>query len=278
MGLLHRVPWNCKLASMTTSPLFSGVPNSRSLGGLPLKNGGVTKDGVFYRSSSLQSITDEGLEQFSSTPIGLVADLRTPEERQMAGDKIPVADRVEMVDLAIEVGDMSPSSVHKLSGWEGKIVGMFENALPSLGDLYEKMLKDNAAQFANVASLVAQVQPDKDNAVLVHCTAGKDRTGISVALILDAVGVEREAIVANYAESQANLAGPWADGMLKRIEEMGVPIEPKLRTLVTETPPKAIETALAWVEKHHGSSAQYLKSGGLLDSQVESLKEALTRT
>jgi protein-tyrosine phosphatase len=111
--------------------------------------------------------------------------------------------------------------------------------------------------------------------VLVHCTAGKDRTGVAVALMLDAAGAERDAIVADYASSQANLAGPWAESMLGTITAMGVPITDSLRTLVTATPPAAIEQALTWVDGEGGAAA-YLQSGGLSDSELDALRGRLT--
>ena len=59
--------------------------------------------------------------------------------------------------------------------------------------------------------------------MLVHCTAGKDRTGVAIALLLDAVGAERDAVVADYAASEANLSGAWADRMFAMIDAMGIP-------------------------------------------------------
>jgi len=112
--------------------------------------------------------------------------------------------------------------------------------------------------------------------VLVHCTAGKDRTGIATALMLDAAGVERSAVVADYTASEANLSGPWADGMLHMVASMGVPITPQIRTLVTGTPPEAIEQALRYLDESHGGSASYLSSAGVDDAELEHLRLRLT--
>ena len=97
--------------------------------------------------------------------------------------------------------------------------------------------------------------------MLVHCTAGKDRTGVAIALLLDAVGAERDAVVADYAASEANLSGAWADSMFAMIDAMGVPRTPTLDELIAATPPAAIEEALAWVDREHGGSAAYLALG-----------------
>ncbi len=272
---------------MAISPIFDGVPNSRGLGGLPLRGGGQTPDGVLYRSSSLQSITPEGLQQFAASPIGMVADLRTPGERAAAANRLPTDRLVETIDASINVGNMTPpdldkshaSAHHALSEMAKKMEGgalkTVEHLIPSLGFLYEQMLHEAASQFAIVASLVAQVEPGRDNAVLIHCTAGKDRTGIATALILDTAGVEREAVIEDYAVSQDYLAEGWSKEMLKKMQQAGVPLEPRLVAVVTTTPPEAIEEALRWVDKHHGSSADYLRHGGLTTKQVDAVIGAL---
>lgn len=259
--------------------LFDGVPNSRGLGGLPLTGGGTTRDGVLFRSSALDTITPTGLAQLTASPIGVVADLRTPGERAASADKLPELRHLETVDAPITVGNMTPHGKGSATEIRGKLekeaLAAGEHLIPSLGTLYDMMLKAAASQFATVASLVAQVDPSAENAVLIHCTAGKDRTGIATALILETVGVERDAIVENYAQSEANLAGKWSVATLDKLKKAGIPLEPRLIALVTTTPPEAIEKALHWVDKH-GGAANYLRSGGLTDDQIDQLIKVLT--
>lgn len=146
--------------------------------------------------------------------------------------------------------------------------------IPSLGAMYVGILEGGASPFVDVARSIAASREDQPTAVLVHCTAGKDRTGVGTALMLEAAGVTREAIIANYAESQHNLAGPWADGMLRMIESMGIPLTPALQELICGTPPKAIAQALDWVDEHGGITA-YLASGGLTDDELTALRNSL---
>lgn len=260
---------------------IDGVLNFRDLGGLPLIAGGTTKPNIVFRSAALGEITPTGLQQLAATDIGMIADLRTEQERAERPDILPDTRLFEKFDVAIQVGNMSaPSGNRKgpklpkfLRSWMLQLV---LSRIPDLGHLYELMLMGAAPQFAQVAELTAQVKPELNNAVLIHCTAGKDRTGIASALILDTVGVKREAIVQNYAESQKNLAGPWAEGMLDNLKKSGIPLTKRLVALVTTTPPEAMETALAWIDKHHGSSADYLISGGVSPKTIDQLKAVLT--
>lgn len=267
---------------MTLKILFDGVPNSRAVSGLPLKQGGTTKDGVLYRTSALDTITAEGKDQMEATPIGVVADLRTLFEKASEPDHVPHRPRhIKVKELPIKAGNLNPITFLKeLHGVRGdnkeEVAKQLNAAVPTLAEMYTQMLEASAEKFAKVARLVSQVEDGKNNAVAVHCTAGKDRTGVSVALILDVVGVERDEIVSNYAISQEYLAGPWADGMLAKLKKAGIPMVENIVNMVTTTPPSAIESAFAWVEKNHGSSENYLKSGGLTDEEVSNLKAALT--
>ena len=90
----------------------------------------------------------------------------------------------------------------------------------------------------------------------------------------DRLPADREAIVADYAVSERNLAGPWADRMLAGIEQMGAPLTPEIRELVTGTPPAAIEQALTWLDERGGAAA-YLQSGGLTDAELGALRTRL---
>jgi len=114
-----------------------------------------------------------------------------------------------------------------------------------------------------------------DDRIVIHCTAGKDRTGVAIALILEAVGVERPAIVEDYASSERNLAGPWTERMFGMLQAMGIPRTPALDDLVAATPPAAIVTALEWVDSTHGGAAGYLRSGGLTDAELDALRRRL---
>ena len=148
--------------------------------------------------------------------------------------------------------------------------------IPTLEQLYIGMLQHGADAFAAVARLVSAGTDDRPSAVLVHCTAGKDRTGVATALLLDAVGADRGAVVADYASSEQNLAGDWADGMLRMVASFGIPLTPALKTLVVATPPDAIRAALDWVDATHGSTADYLRSGGMTEPEFAALRTRLT--
>lgn len=265
---------------MATASL-DGSYNFRDTGGTALTTGGTTRSGVLYRSDALSELTPDGLEQLAATPIGVIVDFRTPMERAMAPDRLPSTRPFRVVELALLEGALSGLAQQAMQADapgadpDAGLAAVSEALalLPRLGALYTSMLEHGASAFAEVARLVAS---DAPAAVLVHCTAGKDRTGVATALLLEAVGARRDAIVADYTESEANLSGAWADRMFAMIDAMGIPRTPPLDELLALTPAAAIEEALAWVDREHGGSANYLRSGGLTDGELAALRARLT--
>lgn len=266
----------------TSITAIDGIYNFRDTGGMPLSSGGESRSGVLYRSAALNALTPEGLTAFAATPIGVVVDFRTPEERQSAPDRLPTSRPFRVVELSILEGAVAAAAKHLLTADAppASATGPIEQAvpdIPALGDMYIDMLRHGAAAFAEVARLVGSSTDDAPTAVLVHCTAGKDRTGVAVAVMLDAIGAERDANMADYTQSQANLAGPWTDGILHMITSLGIPLTPALRTLATGTPPEALGQAFAWIDAGFGGAAGYLQSGGLTDGELAALRGRLSR-
>ena len=260
-----------------TPARLDGLVNFRDTGGTPIASGGHTRAGVLYRSDALANLSPAGREALEASPIGVVVDLRTPTERVASPNILPSTRPIRSVELPIRAGSMLDTLVELGEGpaLTPEQVLQATSTLPSPGDLYVMMLESSAADFAEVARLVALPDGDDHPGVLVHCTAGKDRTGVATALILDAVGAERERVVADYATTESNLAGPWADAMFAAVSSYGIPITPALGTLMAKSPREAIEQALAWVDAEFGGAAGYLASGGLTGEDLAAFRKRL---
>jgi hypothetical protein len=163
--------------------------NLRDVGGLPLAGGGTTRRGVLLRSDAprVDDVVPGGL----AWPPRLVIDLRSEGE---AGDDHPLGG-----DAAVHVVSLSADAA---------VDGLARTGPGGLGMLYGSILDAAGPLFARTVGLLA----DAPEPALVHCTAGKDRTGLVVAVLLAAIGVERDAIVDDYAATQANM-----DGVIARI-------------------------------------------------------------
>ncbi|MER7207878.1 tyrosine-protein phosphatase [Streptosporangium sp. NPDC000239] len=153
--------------------------------------GTPVRSGMLLRSAQPHRLTAADTDRLADLLGGqleglrLVADLRS--EAELAGD-----DWTLLTDLGVRVTRL---------GTSGSPADL--SALPpgiNLGDLYVLMLDHRTAWFASVVAEIADGLP-----ALVHCAAGKDRTGLVVALILDLVGVDHEAIVRDYAATVTHL-------------------------------------------------------------------------
>lgn len=144
------------------------------------------------------------------------------------------------------------------------------DSLPSLADLYAQILKEGPEAYAFIAGLIADGKH-----TLIHCTAGKDRTGVGSALVLDAVGVERDAIITDYSKTHDNLSGAWADAMTAQLKKQGVELNDKLMDLLTASPEDVMAETLTRIDNEYGGSAAYLTSGGLTEDQLNALRTTL---
>lgn len=242
---------------------LDGVRNLRDVGDQPLTDGRRTREGRLFRSAALSQLTDRGLDELDTSPIGVVVDLRTPQKRDHSPNRLVRSD-----------GRAASVTVVERPLLEGAVGGRGGAAIPTLDDIYTTMLAHAAPAFADVARLIADPPSPRRPAVLVHCSMGKDRTGVATAVLLDAVGVDREAIVADYTATEAQIAGAWADGVLATIARMGVPLTPEIVQVTTDAPAEAVRNALRWVDAHGGSAA-YLASGGLDAATLDALRTAL---
>ena len=161
--------------------------------------------------------------------------------------------------------------VRRLPVFEGSGASQGEHGI-SLEALYHRIVTTHAPV---VVDAVREIASSGERAVLVHCTAGKDRTGIVVALTLLGAGVDREAVIADYVLTESHLAGEWLEEMVALIGRYGVPDTPELRTLMGGSPREAIEVALDEVERRHGTVREYLLASGLTRDELEALESLL---
>lgn len=260
------------------SSILDGTHNTRDLGNLPLTDGGTTRPGVLFRSDSLDKLTAHDVGKLDELRVGSAIDLRTDSERHRSPDAIPADSPIRLLTLPMLGGAMDELAAQFMpSGGQPAVlsaeqVNTILSLIPSLEDLYLGILSSSAQSFATIARTIVEQDSTDRPGVIFHCTAGKDRTGLAAALLLSLAGVEREAIVADYTQTAANLAGPLAEKLLGLVTSFGLPDAPQLRTLTTESPAHAIETALAWVTTTHGDAATYLASGGLTPDETERVR------
>jgi len=233
-----------------------GTHNFRDTGGYPA-SGGITRWGQLFRSDSLSAVTAAGAGDLAALRIGVVIDLRSPLERSQDHSRSVLPGAMH-VWLPIHGGSRS------------SIVGA--DGVVSLESLYRQVVADSAWTIAAAVSVIAD---SGSLPVLVHCTAGKDRTGLVVALALEAAGVDRTAVVADYTQSALNLDGAWINEAMSAMVSGGVPISPRLFEALGGSPDHAMSGLLAGLDAQYGSVVGYLMAHGFLSESVEMLREKL---
>jgi protein-tyrosine phosphatase len=233
-----------------------GTHNFRDIGGYPA-SGGTTRFGQFFRSDSLSGVTAAGAGDLAALRIGVVIDLRSPLERSQDHSRSVLPGAIH-VWLPIHGG--SRSSI------------VDDDGVVSLEALYRDVVADSAWSIAAAVSVVAD---SGSLPVLVHCTAGKDRTGLVVALALEAAGVDRTAVVADYTQSALNLDGVWINEAMSAMVSRGVPISPRLFEALGGSPDHALSGLLAGLDEQYGSVVGYLMAHGFLGDSVAMLRAKL---
>lgn len=232
-----------------------GTHNLRSTAGYAGAAGAVTSGGLI-RSDALHRLTPAGVEQFAALGIVRVVDLRDTAEIRQAPSAV-AAGGLETVHHPIFEGAAVPAT----------------GAAPSLRQVYRAIVTDRVRALTGAVRLIADAP---EGAVLVHCTAGKDRTGVVVATALRAVGVSREDVVADYAASAENLAGEWVERMIAAASARSAGrLDDTVRELIATSPAEALEDALDVIDRLHGGVERMLLSTGLDEDALARLRSRL---
>lgn len=237
---------------MTASgTLVPGAMNFRDVGGLPAE-GGVTRSGVLYRSGNLAAVTDEGRAALRGLGLRRIIDLRDDVEVRWEPS------RIDGLDLETQ----------RVPLFTGSVASFFA-ADVNLAGLYSSLIDESADQVVEVVRGIIQAQP-----VLVHCTVGKDRTGVVVALTLAAAGVETEAVIADYARTESMLPAERNAAVLRQLRTMH-PDAVNLEELATRSPAPVMRAMLKHLDAVFGSPADYLRANGLADDEIAQLRRIL---
>ena len=230
-----------------------GVINFRDTGGLPAADG-VTRTGVLYRSANLARLTTEGRAALGALGVRRIVDLRSDDE---------VAWEPSLVE-GLEL------DVVRVPLFLGSVASFFDRDV-TLAELYRSLIDDAGDRVVAAARGVLAAQP-----ALVHCTVGKDRTGVVVALMLAAVGVEVESVVADYAATESSLP-PERNARILAALRRAHPDARNLEELATRAPAEVMRALLAEVNERHGSAADYLRAHGLAEAELAALRRILIR-
>ncbi|MEV0648431.1 tyrosine-protein phosphatase [Phytomonospora sp. NPDC050363] len=252
---------------------LEGSPNVRDLGGYATADGRTLVEGRLYRAGSLNALTDDDLAAVTALKLATVVDFRTPGEIQGAGaDRLP--DGLTATLLPIGGGDLDqyynaafdPEERARLL--EG---GRNAEALVGINRGFVSSATERE-QFAEALRLIADAE---SLPMLFHCTAGKDRTGWLSAILLTALGVDRETVTADYMLSNEYFL-PGGEELLAKLAGSGLDIDADLFRPLIEQRPAYLEAAFAEADERFGSFDGFLHKGlDLDDDTLDALRAAL---
>ena len=235
---------------------FEGCFNFRDIGGYLNQDGRRVKKGLYFRAGRQDRMTDKDLAQLSELNISTQIDLRKQEEVLDQGRGPLEAMGANYINIAV-IPEGGSDKLNKLVGDTG-----------ISGKRYLGYLEFGPTSWLRLFGILA----DGENLpVLLHCTAGKDRTGVSTAFLLSVLGVSRDVIEADYlltnldTERQADfiettVGYPEGYDRQKMITIAGVPQD-------------AMKDFLDGVESKWGSVVEYLQKIGITQDQMNKIRD-----
>jgi protein tyrosine/serine phosphatase len=228
--------------------------------------------GVLLRADNLQSLSARDVRRLvADEALEVVIDLRTKVEVELEGASPITAERtvrIEHRSLYPDSGGRTDLNADTVKPWGPPDADESPGEVPVVR-AYMSYLRRRPDSIVGAVRAIAH----SDGSVLVHCAAGKDRTGVVIALALDAAGVSRDAIVRDYLASAERI-----DAIMARLVS-----SPTYRDELEGHDPQrhaplpgTIERVLELVDERFGGAVAWLSSHGLTDDELERLRARLT--
>ena len=248
---------------------LDGPSNFRDLGGLPVADGGSIRTGLVYRADRLCTLTDDDLRRLEAAGIRHVFDLRSEAEASEFPDRLPAGASYARMPMTSDETFQARTIYERIVAREIRSYGE-----PEMVAGYVRILQNFGPSFARIARQVGVGEP-----VVIHCTAGKDRTGVASMLLLDLAGVAAEHVAADYAMSSQRRPSLQRDHTEARslqpmLEDLG--LDPAGFAPLWEARPAVILATLQEVHDRWGGAAGYLaRAGNASDADIDNARARL---
>lgn len=238
---------------MNGSPVeVEGAFNLRDVGGLPVSGGGQIRSGRLFRSGTLADITEAGAVQLHALGLRTVIDLREPIEDNILPGALASAGVLRHLALPVYRGRFDFRVYQGLDALYADVV-----------DRGADSLIEAITALSGAGALPG----------LVHCSAGKDRTGLVVGLLLSAVGVPDESVAADFTLTEQHFVGEARERALRRAAELGM--SGQQLAVVSGAPTSVMLELLASLRAASGSPERYLVERGLSPDVLTRLRQTL---
>ncbi len=245
--------------------------NFRDLGGYKTVSGQRIKTHRLIRSGKLDLLSDRDVQFLADYGVKYDVDFRSPDERKSAPDRVPVGASYHFLPVfPVDETKVSKSWEEEQQEFALNGQGGYDNMIQTYADM---VLQPNAqASYRQFFDLLLSNHGDQ-SALLFHCSAGKDRTGMGAVYLLSALGVDAQAIRADYLAANDYIQVPLQE-MLASIREKGgnANLEQSIHDLWT-VKADYLDKAISVINTHYGTMQGYLNDAlSLSDNQVADLK------
>ena len=222
-----------------------GTSNFRDFGGSATDSGAAVVSGRLFRSAHLGGVGADGAGRLAALGIATIIDLRGTAERAAAPAAFAAAHGIDVVSAPIE-----PASSPLIRALLTEVRAGAAEIRDIMIDSYRGFAGPEAPRFGRALAALAE---NCEAPLVIHCTAGKDRTGFLVAIVQALLGVPRETILAGYeATNRAWDRAPSA--------AIPLPLDPAAREALLTADRDYLEAAFATIAARHGSVADFARA------------------
>ncbi|MCR9277053.1 MAG: tyrosine-protein phosphatase [Pseudomonadaceae bacterium] len=236
---------------------FQGCFNFRDIGGYPAMDGTSVRWGRYFRAGRQDRMTDADLEQLKRLGVKTQIDLRKPDEaaEQSRGPLPDLGAQYHNIPVIPEGGSDQLSKLVGDTGISGK--------------RYLGYLEFGPETWHRIFDIFASAD---DHPIVLHCTAGKDRTGVSTAFLLATLGVDRSWIEADYILTNRDV--PRQVDFVE--EHVGLPdgMDRDALSIAAGVPENAMADFLDGLEARWGGTMEYLREIGIKEETFERVRHA----
>lgn len=251
---------------------LEGARNFRDFGGYPTADGRRVRRGMLFRSNRLSLLTANDIARLDTAGITTIFDLRAPRERE--------ADPTAWQAKHLSIRTWPPGHKRRLVDMAMDYSQDAQGAEALMLDFYAELPRTMSHAFADIILQIA----DGAAPCVIHCSAGKDRTGMAAALLLGALGVPRDLILDDYAmtdrivaseDDMARSVFTGRDGGAKAREAMRKAFPPEAIAVMRSARPAFLQSALDEIDRQFGSLPSYLAASGAGQGAQDALRSRL---
>jgi protein-tyrosine phosphatase len=238
---------------------LEGSLNFRDFGGYPTASGGHVIKGHLFRCGMLSDFTADGAAEFEALNIGVICDLRgTDEVALYPTPNLPMFDCQKHIPIA-------PGTSSDLRG----SVAMGQHSAAERSAFMQEITREIACEHVAAYAQMFRALITTEQGFLVHCMAGKDRTGFGVAVIQLMLGVSEKLVMADYLLT--NEASELLTRTRDRMREQGIEIDAASLEVITQVKREYLEAALTGLKSEFGGIEGYLEAAAVEASEQAEL-------